>query len=824
MKKKSQQKTYIAEMKAENKKLKAESKGLKKEKFNIKKVLQKMLSINNKSSAPLSVQDSLPFERITADGIMQIDEQRFSKTIEFGELNYRLARVEEQDRIFGKLCEFINYFDASIDVQMSLVNHTGNLEYFRNLIKFPHKNDGYDGLRDEFIDVLDKNLCEGNNEILKRKFLTFTIKADNIDLARQRLSKLSGEIEGQLEDFGVHTKPLDGKARVALLQSMLNRFEGTPNIVYISSALEDAKKGYITTKDIICPSSFSFKNKDFCTSGKAFVSTVYLDITCSELDDRMLQEFLDLNEDIVITKNFTTISQAEAIKAAKRHASNIDAMKIDYQQKAIKAGFDYDILPPDIKIYSEAAAENIENLHDNNERQIITQFFITVNSKTKKQLTAAIYAIKGIAQKYSCRILTLDYQQEHGYFTSLPLGKSFVKMNRILNTSSLAIQIPFSAQELQENAGEAMYIGKNVLTKNIIMVDRKKLFNQNGLILGVPGSGKSFAAKREIANAFLFTGDDVMICDPQDEYWPLTKLLGGQVIDISANSKTYINPLDIPKLDDGTDPIALKCEFMMSLFELILARSAQQSLYPDERSLIDRCVRSSYRKYLENPSPENMPILEDVYNLLLSEKKSGVEAAKYLTDGLDMYISGTYKIFNHRTNVDYNNRIVCYNIKSLGAQLKRVGMLIVQDQIFNRVSENKGRKSTRYYCDEFHLLLKEPQTAQFSVRVFKEFRKFGGIPTGITQNITDFLASPEIENILQNTPYIVMLNQSARDREELQAALNISDSQMRYITNVKAGHGLLFYGYTTVPFEDKFPENTKLYKYLTTKPDEVMLR
>lgn len=400
--------------------------------------------------------------------------------------------------------------------------------------------------------------------------------------------------------------------------------------------------------------------------------------------------------------------------------------------------------------------------------------------------------------------------------SSLPLGVNQIPVKRALTTTSTAIFVPFTTQELFMG-GESLYYGLNALSNNMIMVDRKKLKNPNGLILGTPGSGKSFAAKREITNAFFVTQDDIIIGDPEGEYYPLVHELGGQVVHISASSRDYINPMDINMdYSDDDNPLGVKSDFILSLCELIMG--ARNGIEAEEKSVIDRCLPIVYQKYFENPVSENMPVLGDLYECLRKQKE--VQAQRIAT-ALEIYVNGSLKVFNHRTNVELENRIICFDIKDLGKQLKKLGMLIVQDQVWNRVTVNRAeRKSTRYYIDEFHLLLKEEQTAAYSVEIWKRFRKWGGIPTGITQNIKDLLASREIENIFENSDFIYMLNQASGDRQILAKQLNISPHQLSYVTNSGEGEGLIFYGNTIIPFKDKFDKSLRLYKLMTTKLSE----
>ena len=402
--------------------------------------------------------------------------------------------------------------------------------------------------------------------------------------------------------------------------------------------------------------------------------------------------------------------------------------------------------------------------------------------------------------------------------SSLPLAYNQIEIERGLTTSSTAIFVPFTTQELFQQGGEALYYGLNALSNNLIMVDRKLLKNPNGLILGTPGSGKSFSAKREITNVILITKDDVIICDPEGEYYPLVARLHGQVIKISPTSTDYINPMDINlNYSEEENPLSLKSDFILSLCELIVG--GKEGLQPVEKTVIDRCVRLVYRNYLNDPRPENMPILEDLYNEL---RRQDEKEAQYIATALEIYVTGSLNVFNHRTTVNVRNRVVSYDIRELGKQLKKIGMLIVQDQVWNRVTVNRAvGKSTRYYIDEFHLLLKEEQTAAYSVEIWKRFRKWGGIPTGITQNIKDLLSSREIENIFENSDYIYMLNQASGDRQILAKQLGISPHQLSYVTHSGEGEGLLFYGNVILPFVDHFPKDTELYRIMTTKPQEV---
>ena len=532
----------------------------------------------------------------------------------------------------------------------------------------------------------------------------------------------------------------------------------------------------------------------------------------------MLADFLDMESSIIVSMHIQPVDQVKAIKTIKRKITDLQKMTIEEQKKAIRSGYDMEIIPSDLATYGEEAKKLLQELQSRNERMFLLTFTVVNIADTKQQLDNNVFQASSIAQKYNCALTRLDFRQEEGLMSALPLGYNQIEIQRGLTTSSVAVFIPFTTQELLQTSPEALYCGLNALSSNIIMVDRKLLKNPNGLILGTPGSGKSFSAKREITNVFFVTDDDIIICDPEAEYWPLVERLGGQVVRISPTSKDYINPMDLNmNYSEEENPLSLKSDFILSLCELIVG--GKDGLKPVEKTIIDRCVRIAYQDYLNDPRPENMPILEDLYNALRAQDE---KEAQYVATALEIYVTGSLNVFNHRTNVDIQSRIVSYDIKELGKQLKKIGMLIVQDQVWNRVTVNReARKSTRYYIDEMHLLLKEEQTAAYTVEIWKRFRKWGGIPTGITQNTKDLLASREVENVFENSDYIYMLNQAAGDRQILAKQLNISPHQLSYVTHSGEGEGLLFYGNTIIPFVDRFPKDTELYRIITTKLTET---
>ena len=767
---------------------------------------------NTAKDKRITAQQSIPYHEMGRDGICRVQDKFYSKTIRFYDINYQLAQNEDKNAIFENWCDFLNYFDSTIHFQLSFINQHSNMVEYEKVIHINPQEDEFDDLRMEFAQMLNNQLAKGNNGLMRTKYITFGIEAENIREARPKLERIESDIMNNFKILGVTAYPLNGTERLQIMYETFNQDSEVP----FHFSYDEVLRTGLSTKDYIAPTSFVFKNgKDFQMGG-TIGAVSYLQILAPELTDKMLAEFLEMDSNLMVNFHIQSIDQMKAIKLVKSKVTDINRMKIEEQKKAVRAGYDMDIIPSDLNTYGGEAKRLLEDLQSRNERMFLVTALFLNTAETKQELENVVFQTAGIAQKYNCALKRLDYQQEQGLMSCLPLAMNLVPIKRVLTTTSTAIFVPFTTQELFMG-GESIYYGLNALSNNLIMADRKKLKNPNGLILGTPGAGKSFAAKREITNAFIVTKDDIIVCDPEGEYYPLFRAFHGQVIRISPTSHDYINPMDI-NLDyaDDDDPLSLKSDFILSLCELVVG--GKNGLEPVEKTIIDRCVRLVYQEYLANPVPEKMPILEDLYNL---PRKQEEPEAQRLATSLEIYVTGSLNVFNHQTNVDINNRIVCFDIKELGKQLKKIGMLVIQDQVWNRVTMNRSaHKSTRYYVDEFHLLLKEEQTAAYSVEIWKRFRKWGGIPTGITQNIKDLLSSREIENIFENSDFIYMLNQASGDRQILAKQLNISPTQLSYVTNSNEGEGLLFYGNVIIPFVDRFPKNS-LYKIMTTRLEET---
>ena len=775
--------------------------------------LREILARTRKEKYPSTAQQTIPYDRIWPDGIC-LANKRYTKTLRFQDINYQLAQNEDKTAIFEGWCDFLNYFDSSIHFQLSFMNLTAGTEAFEQRIAIPLRGDADDESRIEYAAMLKNQMAKGSNGLTKTKFLTFGVEADGIKTARPRLERIETDVINNFKRLGAAVETLNGKERLRLLHSIFH-MDTQEKFAFEWDWLP---RTGLSTKDFIAPTGFEFREGRRFRMGGTLGAVSFLQILAPELNDRMLADFLNMESSLIVSLHIQSIDQTAAIRQIKRKITDLDKSKIEEQKKAIRAGYDIDILPSDLATYGGEAKKLLEDLQSHNERMFLVTFLVMNTAGTRQQLENRVFQAQGVAQKYNCALERLDFQQEKALISSLPLGLNQIEIQRGLTTSSTAIFIPFVTQELFQTEGEPLYYGLNALSNNLIMVDRKRLKTPNGLILGTPGSGKSFSAKREITNAYLITDDDVIVCDPEGEYYPLVERFHGQVVKISPASSHYINPMDMNlNYSDDDNPLSLKSDFLLSLCELIVG--GREGLQPIEKTVIDRAVRLVYQPYLADPRPENMPVLGDLYQALLAQEE---KEARRVATALEIYVSGSLNVFNHHTNVDIQNRLVCYDIKELGKQLKKLGMLIVQDQVWGRVTANRSvGKATRYYVDEFHLLLKEEQTASYSVEIWKRFRKWGGIPTGITQNVKDLLSSREVANIFENSDFIYMLNQAGGDREILAKQLNISPHQLSYVTHSGEGEGLLFYGSMILPFVDQFPRDTKLYKIMTTKPGEV---
>lgn len=760
---------------------------------------------------PRTTQRTIPYEQLYSDGLLKLDDGYYSRTIQFQDINYQIARQDDQENIFLKYGEFLNYFDPSIGFQITINNTNIDKEKFEADVMLKYKHDKLDGYRQEYNQMLQKQMGEGRNEITREKYMTITVKAPTKADGEVQLRRLEDEVSNNLKKMGSAGIPITAKKKIEMLHDF---FRGN-NGMAAKIDFERLKEQGISTKDIIAPDGFQFKRNHFMM-GEKYARALYINQLPSFLNDKFLSEFTDFPINMLLTLNIRSVAPEEALKVVRRKITGMEANKIDQQKKALKAGYDMTMISHDLKHSLEEAEELLDDLINKNQKMFLVNIVIVHKADTLEDLDRDTATIQAQARKTLCQVGILSFQQEAGLASALPIGLNKISAARTLTTESTAILIPFTSQELMQKDG--MYYGINAVSRNLLVFNRKSLKNPNGFILGTPGSGKSFSAKREMVNVLLATEDDVLIIDPEREYTPLAENFGGELIHISASSSNYINPMDMSEAySDEENPVILKSEFILSLCECLLGGNA--GLTGTERTIIDRCVRNVYTDYLQDFDPDMLPTMLDFQLMLESQPEM---EARSVALALEIYTKGSLAIFAKKTNIDINNRFVVFDIKDLGKQLKTMGMLIVLDAIWNRITTNRaaGRR-TWIYLDEIYLLFTNEYSANFLFELYKRARKWGGIPTGITQNVEDLLRSELARRMLSNSDFILMLNQATSDRVELAHLLNISNTQLSYVTNSDAGQGLIFSGDSVIPFVDKFPTNTKLYSMMTTKLDEI---
>ena len=760
---------------------------------------------------PTTAQQTLPYREMYRDGVCRVADRYYTKTIEYEDINYQLAQSEDQAAIFDGWSACLNYFDSSLPFQLSFLNHRSR-PGSRYSVNIPMQDDDYNSVRCEYVEMLENQIAKSNNGIVRTKLLTFGVNVDDLPTARARLERVEADICGNFKKLGVKCRSLSGLERLELLHGQLHPGSGSP----FRFSWDMIPKTGLSTKDFIAPDSFDFRFSRLFRVGTTWGAASYLQILASELSDKLLAELLEMDAEMTITLHIQTVDQAAAVKSIKAKVSDIDKMKVEEQKKAARSGYDMDILPPDLVTYSNDAKTLLEDLQSRNERMFLLTFLVVNMAPTRRELDNDLFTVSGIVQKYNCTLKRLDFQQEDGFLSSLPLGHNGIEIKRGMTTSSTAIFVPFMTQELRMD-GEAVYYGLNALSHNVIMANRKKLKNPNGLFLGVPGSGKSFAAKRELVNVFLATRDRIIVVDPMGEYSPLIKRLGGQVIEIAPDSPHHLNPMDVElNMAAGESPLSMKADFLLSLCELVVG--GKEGLQPIEKTVVDRCVRLVYREQALGLDTGKTPLLQDLYEELLKQPEP---EARRVATALELYCTGSLNLFNHPTNVKTDSRVVCIVLKNMGENLRKIAMHITNEFVSQAVDTNfREGVATWCYFDEFHVLLRDPLTASYFVAVWKMLRKKGCVPSALTQNVKDLLASREIENILDNTDFMILLSQAQSDRAILARQLGISEHQLSYITHSNSGEGLLFYGNVTIPFVDRFPKG-EIYDLLTTRPEDM---
>lgn len=772
---------------------------------------KKIIKQKERVRVPRTVQQSIPYLRVLDNGLFEVRKGLYSKTIRFQDVNYQTARQDDQEDIFVKYGAFLNYYSPSTQLQITIFNRTMDKSKLESNVLIKSRKDGLDEFRNEYNGMLKAKIMEGRNDIIKEKYLTFSIPAKNESEAASSVISLENEAVNNFRSMGSHTQVLSTKERLELLHDFYRPgHEGEFNI-----DLSTIRKQGITTKDVIAPDSFEFK-RNYFRMGEKLGRAMFVSKLPTFLTDKFISELADFSFNMMTTISIRSVAPDEALKRVKRQITGMEQDKIEQQKKASKAGYDPEMINHELRLSLREAEELLDDLQSKNQKMFMANIIIVHLADTIEELDRNTDSINSAARKHLCQTAILNYQQEDALASALPLGSQRLKITRTLTTESTAIFMPFTSQELIQKDG--MYYGINAVSRNLIMMNRINLKNANGFILGTPGSGKSFSAKREMINVLLNTLDDVIIIDPEREYTPLVENFGGEIVQISASSKNNLNPLDMNmNYSDEDDPLLLKSEFILSLCECIIGGST--GLTAKERTIIDRCVKKTYTEYLQDFDINKMPTLLDFQHRLEEQPE---EEARSIALEFELYTKGSLSTFAKKTNINVNNRLVAFDIKDLGKQLKTMGMLIVLDTIWNRITQNRlAGKKTWLYIDEIYLLFANDYSANFLFELYKRARKWGGIPTGITQNVEDLLSSELARRMLSNSDFIMMLNQAPMDRAELAKLLSLSDTQVGYVTNSEPGHGLLFAGNSIIPFKDEFPRNTKLYQMMTTKPDEL---
>ena len=792
--------------------------------------------VNNKkkNKIPKTVQQSIPYLYVyPEDGIIETSQGVYTKQYYLSDINYQIAKIQEQEDMFNKYGELLNSFDSNIKIQICINNKNINEDSFRDETLLKEQGDSLDKYRREYNEMLLKKISEGKNQTKREKYLTVSVPAKSYDAACSIFSKLDGEIESNIKRIGdAESHPLSTEKRLEILHDIYNLgcegdFGAKVNNrgkEVLGFSYENMAKQGLNTKDCIAPKSLSF-NRKHMEIGDKYARALYLKSLPTYLSDVFLSELTDNEFNMITSINLENVPQDRALKIIRNQMININANMIDKQKKASKSGYSPDLISPELKKSQEEANELLQDLVSRNQKMFLMTFTCVIFADTLEELDRYTDIIQTVGRKFLCTMEVLNYQQEAAFNSSLPLANNLLSVKRTLTTESTAVFMPFVSQELQHAKG--FYYGLNAVSHNLILFDRKTQKNCNGFILGTPGAGKSFSAKREMLNVLLNTNDDVIVIDPEREYGPMSDMLGGSIVRIATGSKYHINPLDMDAdYADEDNPITLKADFLLSVCEVVLG--GRYGLTPVQKSIIDRCCHLVYKDYVATFDEEKhkfddrkIPTLLDFQNVLEAQPE---REAREIAIALEQYTRGSADIFAHKTNVDLDNRFIVYDIHDVSNNIKTLAMLVVLDNVWNRIIENrkKGRR-TWFYIDEIYLLFNNEVSANFLRQLFKRARKWGGVPTGITQNVEDLLLSDTARSMISNCEFIQMLSQSTIDRQELEALLNISPSQSSYITNRNPGEGLLFVGKALVPFVDKFPKNTELYKAMTSKPDEMGL-
>ena len=763
-----------------------------------------------KLRVPRSVQDAIPVKAIWQDGIFLVGKNKYSKCYKFSDINYAIAGRDDRETMFLQYSEVLNSFDTGATTKITIANRRLNKVDFEKTMMLPIADDNLDKYRKEYNTMLLSKVS-GANGIIQEKFITITVEKKDIEEARNYFTRVGIDLASHLKDLGSICIELDASERLRLLHDFYRIGEETNFENF--DMLDNMKKGH-NFKDFICPDTMEFE-KDYFKIGDKYGRVIFLKEYANYIKDSMVAELTDINRNMMLSIDVIPIPMDVAVKEAENRRLGVETNIANWQRRQNANNNWSSIIPYDMELQREQSKEFLDDLVTRDQRMFLAVLTMVHIAESKEELDNDTQALLTTARKHLCQFGVLKFQQLDGLNTALPIGVRKIDALRTLTTESLAVFMPFRVQEIRHTNG--IYYGQNIISKNMIIADRKQLLNGNSFILGVSGSGKSFTAKEEIVSVMLRDPNaDVIIIDPEREYASLIKALGGQTIYISATSNSHINAMDMnSEYGDGANPVILKSEFILSLCEQLIGSG---SLGAKQKSIIDRCTANVYRYYQQGNYQGTPPTLQDFYNELLRQKEP---EAKEIALAIELFVNGSLNTFAKETNVDTNNRLVCYDILSLGKQLQAIGMLVVLDSILNRITKNRAKgRNTFIFIDEIYLLFQHEYSANFLFTLWKRVRKYGAYATGITQNVEDMLQSHTARTMLANSELIIMLNQASTDRIELAKLLNISDLQMNYITNVGAGEGLIKIGSSLIPFANKFPKDTELYKLMTTKPGE----
>ena len=777
-------------------------------------------------------QDTIPYIAAYGNGVIETSPGKFTRMYPIIDMNFKTVSQEDQDNIFLKYGDLLNLFGSEVEAEITFFNRSVKQEEIQKNILLPMAGDSLDEYREEINDILISKISEGRNNLKREKYLTVAIEAENIESANLTFQRLDSEIPTTIKLINQEEcNPLTLEERLNLLNSIYN-----PNDIPLMSEKQidnkqskrldrvEMQKQGVSTKDLIAPPVFKF-NFDSFQMGETYGQVLYLQALPSYLSTDFIDELTNIPCNMLTSIHLQSLRPDKAQKLVRNQIVNINANIIDAQKKASKAGYSPDLISPDMMKSKEEADKILGDITSRNQKIMLMTMVITHFADSMDELKKQGENIIATAQKYLCTFRKLMYQQEIGFTTSLPFANNKLDIKRLLTTESASVFIPFSTLEITQKGG--FYYGLNPISKNIIQFNRCNSANANGIILGTPGAGKSFIAKQEMIMALLATDADVYVIDPEREYSALATMLGGEIVRIAAGSKSYINPMDMDiSYADDDDPVTLKSDFICSLCETILG--GRYGLSQAQQSIIDRCVRQMYEPYLEwmRLHPEvgsrdnsKAPTLLDLYNLLNMQHEPEAQA---ISLALERFVKGSLDIFAHNTNVKTESRFVVYDIKDIGSGLKEMGLQVCLNDVWNKTISNRRKgKRTWFYIDEFYLLTQTHSSATFLQEIFKRARKWGGVPTGITQNVEDLLISPEARSILSNSDFVLMLKQAPNDKFELAKMFNISNEELKYITNSEAGHGLIYTGKTIVPFANKYPTDTKTYKVMSSKMEET---